>query len=154
MSMQEPQQYQQAGRWPEQSDDSYQVGYPGSGGYDADQRQRAAANAYQDQEQKIYPQESADTFRRGLKIICILAIVFSSIGFLFATLGIVASTVVLGFADGSSALLGAGALGLFCAVVTLLLLVAIFIAAIVVLAINSRRSKHKRKRYTHLQRPA
>ncbi len=127
MRMQEPEQWQQSGQeWQtsqEYSGDS--INY--SGGYES--------------EQKIYPQE--ERWLNGTAL-GIFAIILSSIGFFLTVAGIVASAIVLQFANGRQAVLVGGVIGLLSSIGAMLMCVAIFVIAVVVLALRARRI-HRRK---------
>ena len=127
MHMQEPEQWQQSGQeWQtsqEYSGDS--INY--SGGYES--------------EQKIYPQE--ERWLNGTAL-GIFAIILSSIGFFLTVAGIVASAIVLQFANGRQAVLVGGVIGLLSSIGAMLMCVAIFVIAVVVLALRARRI-HRRK---------
>ncbi|HET8840087.1 MAG TPA: hypothetical protein VFN35_01410 [Ktedonobacteraceae bacterium] len=127
MRMQEPEQ------WPlseatETIDQEY-------GGYRAETRQYA-------QEQKIYPQEKS---KPRVSAFGILAIIFSSIGFGPAIVGIVGSALVLGNSDGSQRILAGGLLGLIGSIVALLLFVTIFVLSII--SVATSRARYRRSRF-------
>jgi len=122
--MQEPEQWQQSGQeWQtsqEYSGDS--INY--SGGYESEQKQ------------KIYPQE--ERWLNGTAL-GIFAIILSSIGFFLTVAGIVASAIVLKFANGRQAVLVGGVIGLLSSIGAMLICVAIFVIAVVTLALRTRR---------------
>jgi len=122
--MQEPEQWQQSGQeWQtsqEYSGDS--INY--SGGYESEQKQ------------KIYPQE--ERWLNGTAL-GIFAIILSSIGFFLTVAGIVASAIVLQFANGRQAVLVGGVIGLLSSIGAMLMCVAIFVIAVVTLALRTRR---------------
>jgi hypothetical protein len=121
MRMQEPEQWQSSQEYSEgYSADS--VNY--STGYESDQ------------EQKIYPQKSRWLDGTALAI---FAIIFSSIGFFLTVAGIVASAIVLQFGHAQQAVLAGGIIGLLSSIGVLLMCVAIFVIAVVTLALRSRR---------------
>lgn len=93
------------------------------------------------QEQKIYPQE---TFGSRVSVLSILAIVFSSIGFGPAIVGIVGSGLVLSHRDGSPYLLTGGILGLVGSIIALLLFVTIFVLSVVSAARSAARYQRTR----------
>jgi hypothetical protein len=95
------------------------------------------------QEQKIYPQETRQS--RG-SVLGILTIVFSSIGFGPAIVGIVGSALVLSNRDGSLYLLTGGILGLVASIGALLLFVAIFVLSVISTARRAARSRQPRFR--------
>ena len=115
MQMQEPEQGQQ---WETSQEYSgYRVNYPGR--YE------------QDQQQKIYPQEERSL---GATVLGILAIIFSSIAFAFAVVGIVGSAIVLKYAHGQVEILTGGGLGLASSIIVLLTSIASFVIAVIALA--------------------
>ena len=124
MRMQEPEQWQQSGQeWQtsqEYSGDS--INY--SGGYESEQKQ------------KIYPQE--ERWLNGTAL-GIFAIILSSIDFFLTVAGIVASAIVLQFANGRQAVLVGGVIGLLSSIGAMLMCVAIFVIAVVTLALRTRR---------------
>jgi hypothetical protein len=95
------------------------------------------------QEQKISPQE---TPRSRVSVLGILTIVFSSIGFGPAIVGIVGSALVLSNRDGSPYLLTGGILGLVGSIVALLLFVTIFVLSLIAAARSAARSRRSRFR--------
>jgi hypothetical protein len=117
--MQEPEQWQQPGQeWQtsqEYSGDS--INY--SGGYESERWLNGTA-------------------------LGIFAIILSSIGFFLTVAGIVASAIVLQFANGRQAVLVGGVIGLLSSIGAMLICVAIFVIAVVVLALRARRI-HRRK---------
>ena len=124
MRMQEPEQWQKTGQeW--QADQEY-------GEYRADY-----AGKYEpEQQQKIYPQE--ERWLNGTAL-GIFAIILSSIGFFLTVAGIVASAIVLQYADGQQAVLVGGLIGLLSSIGSMLMCVAIFVVSVVVLALRTRR---------------
>ena len=94
-----------------------------------------AETKYDEQEQKIYPQQ-----RHG-NVLGTLAIVFSSLGFGPAILGIIASGMVLKIADKSSYLLTSGILGLIGSILALLLFVTVFVLSVVSAARRDARNR-------------
>jgi uncharacterized membrane protein len=123
MQMQEPEQWQQSRpEW--QTSQEYsesQAGY-----LRADEPQ---------QQQKIYPQmeQSLD------KVFWIITIPLASIGFFFTIAGIVASAIVLKYANGQGQLLAGGVIGLISSIMALLVCIAIFVIAVIALAIRIKR---------------
>ena|SRR5579883_2596370 len=117
MSMQEFEQEEQ-----EKSEQgAYQVGYMGS---------------YEAERQKIHPVEGQG---QGIAL-HIVAIVLSSLGFVFSILGVIGSALVLQAAQSGEnfeahpPLLAGGVLGLIGSLLTMLIFIAIFVVAIVLLA--------------------
>ena len=120
MSMQEFEQEEQ-----EKSEQSaYQANYMGS---------------YEAERQKIHPGEAQ---RQGIAL-HIVAIVLSSIGFVFSILGVVGAAIVLqtaqigGNAEAHPALIVGGVLGLVGSILAMLVFIAIFVVAVVLLARRS-----------------
>ncbi len=136
MRMQEPEQWQQTG----QEHSTFDTGYQGR--YEPAQRQEpievVAGDDYQ--EQKIYPQEELSW--RG-KALGIMMIILSSIGFFPSVAGIVASALVLKYANGQEVLLVAGVLGLVSAILVMLVCIAIFVIAVVALALQKGRVRRR-----------
>ena len=125
MQMQEPEQWQQSeSEWQaNQEYGEYRAGY-------------SSENELK-QQQKIYPQ-----IEPGLqKAFGIITVVLSSIGFFFTTAGIVASAIVLKFANGQGELLAGGIIGLISSIMALLVCVAIFVMAVVALALRIKRGR-------------
>jgi hypothetical protein len=123
MRMQEPEQWQPGQEYTER--------------YKADSVQYS--EEYEsEQEQKIYPQKSRWLDGTALAI---FAIIFSSIGFFFTVAGIVASTIVLQFGHEQQAVLAGGIIGLLSSIGAMLMCVAIFVFAVVTLALRSRRAR-------------
>ncbi|HYK84047.1 MAG TPA: hypothetical protein VEV19_01695 [Ktedonobacteraceae bacterium] len=127
MRMQEPEQWQSF-ETPGTIDQEY-------GAYRAETEQNA-------QEQKVYPQETRES---RVSVLNVLAIVFSSIGFGPAIIGIVGSAIVLQYSEGSQHLLTGGILGLVGSIVALLLFVTIFVLSIVAAA--RRAARYRRLRF-------
>src|SRR5258708_2021745 len=136
MHMQEPEQRQQ---W--QQPGEYNADYPGS--YASEQQEYIEVVAGDDsqQQQKIYPQQGSSA--RG-KALGIIAIILSSLGFFISVAGIVISALVLKFAHGQEERLTGGVAGLVGSIVVMLVCIAIFVTAVVVLALRGRR----RRRWT------
>jgi hypothetical protein len=130
MRMQEPEQWQQ----PEQQ---RQTSQEYSEGYSADSV-HYAVEYESEQEQKIYPQKSRWLDGTALAI---FAIIFSSIGFFLSVAGIVASAIVLQFGHAQKAVLAGGIIGLLSSIGAMLLCVAIFVFAVVTLALRARRAR-------------
>ncbi len=124
MRMQEPEQWQPPGQqW--QASQEYsenRTDYPG--GYESEQQQ------------KIYPQQERWLDGTALSI---FAIIMSSIGFFLTVAGIVGSAIVLKYANGQREILAGGVIGLVSSVLVLLVCVAIFVIAVIALAIRTRR---------------
>ena len=136
MRMQEPEQWEQ----PEQQ---LQSGQEYSDGYSANQAEYS--EAYEtEQEQKIYPQTSRWLDGTALAI---FAIIFSSIGFFLTVTGIVASAIVLQYGHTQEAVLAGGIIGLLSSIGAMLMCIAIFVFAVVTLALRARR--HHRTRINH-----
>ena len=132
MRMQEPEQWQQPVQQPQTSQE-YSEGYSAdsvhySTGYESEQ------------EQKIYPQKSRWLDGTALAI---FAIIFSSIGFFLTVAGIVASAIVLQFGHTQQAVLAGGIIGLLSSIGAMLMCVAIFVIAVVTLALRSRRVRRR-----------
>ena len=128
MRMQVPEQWQQ----PEQQ---WQSSQEYSEGYKADSVQYS--EEYEpEQEQKIYPLKSRWLDGTALAI---FAIIFSSIGFFLTVAGIIASAIVLQYGDAQQAVLAGGIIGLLSSIGAMLMCLAIFVFAVVTLALRSRR---------------
>ena len=130
MQMQEPEQWQQSGQeWKASQEGSeYRAGYTENAQY--------AGGFESEQQQKIYPQE--ERWLNGTAF-SIFAIILSSIGFFLAVAGIVGSSIVLEYVNGQQAILAGGVIGLVSSIVVLLVCVAIFVIAVVALAIRTGR---------------
>ena len=128
MRMQEPEQRQQP-------DKQWQSSQEYSDGYNTDSVGYSEDNA-SEQEQKIYPQKSRWLDGTALAI---FAIIFSSIGFFLTVAGIVASAIVLQFGHAQQAVLAGGIIGLLSSIGAMLMCIAIFVFAVVTLALRSRR---------------
>ncbi len=123
MRMQEPEQWQ--------SSQEYSEGYSGD---TVDNTE-----AYEsEQEQKIYPQTSR--WLNGTAL-AIFAIIFSSIGFFLTVTGIVASAIVLQYGNAQQAVLAGGIIGLLSSIGAMLMCIAIFVFAVVTLALRARRMR-------------
>ncbi len=136
MRMQEPEQWQQS----RQEAGTFDTGYQGK--YEPAQQQESIEGIAGDdyQEQKIYPQDQLSW--RG-KAFGIMMIILSSIGFFPAVAGIVASGLVLKYANGQQVLLAAGVLGLVSTILVMLVCIAIFVIAVVALAIRVSSERKK-----------
>jgi hypothetical protein len=135
MRMQEPEQWQQSG----QEHSTFDTGYQGK--YEPAQQEPIEAVAGNDyQEQKIYPQEGLSW--RG-KAFGIMMIILSSIGFFPSVAGIVASALVLKYANGQEVLQVAGVLGLVSAILVMLVCVTIFVIAVVALALRASSARRR-----------
>jgi len=94
-----------------------------------------------EQAQKIQPQEER---RLGGKILAILAIVLSSVGFFFTVAGIVASALVLHYASlAQGEVQQGGQIGLASSIIAMLAFTAIFVIAVVTLARRSGRIRRQ-----------
>jgi hypothetical protein len=125
MRMQEPEQWQ--------SSEEYSQGYNADSGH--------YSEGYEsEQEQKIYPQKSRWLDGTALAI---FAIIFSSIGFFLTVAGIVASAIVLQFGHAQQAVLAGGIIGLLSSIGAMLICVAIFVFAVVTLALRSRKVRRR-----------
>ena len=120
MHMQEPEQQPSGQEW--QANQQY-------GEYRADNPGRYEP----EQQQKIYPQEEPKPNRTAFAL-GILAILLSSIGFFLTVAGIVASAIVLKYANGQPGVLAGGVIGLLSSIGVLFVCVASFVIAVVVLA--------------------
>ena len=127
--MQEPEQGQQ-------SEQEWQV----SQGYSGDST-HYSEDYESEQKQKIYPQE--ERWLNGTTL-GIFAIILSSIGFFLTVAGIVASAIVLQFANGRQVVLVGGVIGLLSSIGAMLMCVAIFVISVVVLALRARRVRRRR----------
>jgi hypothetical protein len=129
MRMQEPEQWQQSGQQSQTNQEygEYRADYPGK--YDSEQQQ------------KIFPQEEQ---RLSVTFLGIFAIILSSIGFFLTVAGIVASAIVLKFANGQQAVLAGGVIGLLSSIGAMLICIAIFVVSVVVLALRARRVRSRR----------
>jgi len=129
MRMQDPEQWQQSGQeW--QSNQQY-------GEYHADY---AEGYEPEQQQQKIYPPEEQ---RLNSVALGIFAIILSSIGFFLTVAGIVASAIVLKYANGEQAVLVGGIIGLLSSIGAMLICIAIFVFSVVVLALRTRRVRRR-----------
>src|SRR6266487_5256758 len=118
-----------------QEPEQWQTGQEYSQGYNADSVQYS--EEYEsEQEQKIYPQKSRWLDGTALAI---FAIIFSSIGFFLTVAGIVASAIVLQFGYRQQAVLAGGIIGLLSSIGAMLMCLAIFVIAVVTLALRTRR---------------
>ncbi len=128
MRMQEPEQWQQSGQeWQaNQEYGEYRADYPGK--YEPEQQQ------------KIYPQAEQ---RLNVTFLGIFAIILSSVGFFLTVAGIVASAIVLKYANGQQAFLAGGVIGLLSSIGAMLMCVAIFVVSVVVLALRARRVRSR-----------
>ena len=126
MRMQEPEQWQPSGQ-------EWQT----SQGY-GEQRADYPGRYEPEQQQKIYPQGERSLHGNALWII---VMVLSSIGFALTVAGIVASAIVLKYANGQQMLLAGGVIGLISSIVVMLVCVAIFVITIVTLAVRIRAGR-------------
>ena len=123
MRMQEPEQWQ--------SSQEYSQGYSADSGHYSEEYDS-------EQEQKIYPQKSRWLDGTALAI---FALIFSSIGFFLTVAGIVASSIVLQFGHAQQAILAGGLIGLLSSIGAMLMCIAIFVFAVVTLALRARRTR-------------
>lgn len=128
MRMQEPEQWQ-----------SFEATGPTSQEYGA-YRVEMEPNA---QAQKISSQQTPGS---RSSVLGILTIVFSSVGFGPAIVGIVGSALVLSHLDGSPYLLTGGILGLVGSIIALLLFVTIFVLSVISAARSGARFRRTRFR--------
>jgi len=129
MRMQEPEQRQQ-------SEQEWQP----SQGYSGDSI-HYSEDYESEQKQKIYPQEQRWLNGTALGI---FAIILSSIGFFLTVAGIVASAIVLQFANGRQVVLVGGVIGLLSSIGAMLICVAIFVISVVILALRARRVRRRK----------
>ena len=131
MRMQEPEQWQQPEQQ-RQSSQEYSKGYSADSDYSEEYES--------EQEQKIYPQNSRWLDGTALAI---FAIIFSSIGFFLTVAGIVASAIVLQSGHVQEAVLAGGIIGLLSSIGAMLMCIAIFVFAVVTLALRARRVRRR-----------
>ena len=131
MRMQEPEQWQQPEQQ-RQSSQEYSKGYSADSDYSEEYES--------EQEQKIYPQNSRWLDGTALAI---FAIIFSSIGFFLTVAGIVASAIVLQFGHAQEAVLAGGIIELSSSIGAMLMCIAIFVFAVVTLALRARRVRRR-----------
>ncbi|MFL5627371.1 MAG: hypothetical protein ACJ788_17485 [Ktedonobacteraceae bacterium] len=138
MRMEEPEQRQRLGQEWQASQEfgEYSAEYPGRD--ESEQQEYIEVVARDDSQQKIYPQRAWSP--RG-KMPGILAIVLSSIGFFIAVGGIVVSAIVLKYAHGQQEWLAGGVIGLVGSIVVMLVCIAIFVTAVVMLSLRGRRGR-------------
>ena len=129
MRMQEPEQGQQS-----RQEGQISQGYSGDSIHYSEDYES-------EQKQKIYPQE--ERWLNGTAL-GIFAIILSSIGFFLTVAGIVASAIVLQFANGRQVILVGGVIGLLSSIGAMLMCVAIFVIAVVVLALRARRVRRRK----------
>jgi hypothetical protein len=127
MRMQEPEEWRSSG----QSEQEWQAGL-GYSGY------RAGSGRYEREQQKIYPQAEQEPSGR---VPAIVTFILSAIGLLPAIVGIVASGIVLYYADGQHFMLVGGIMGLIGSILTLLVMIALFVINIVALALSELRRR-------------
>ena len=132
MRMQEPEQW-------EQPDQQLHADHEYNGGYSANQVNYTEEYATE-QEQKIYPQTSRWLDGTALAI---FAIIFSSIGFFLTVAGVVASAIVLQYGHSQQAVLVGGIIGLLSSIGAMLVCIAIFVFAVVTLALRARRVRRR-----------
>jgi len=132
MRMHEPEQWQQ--------DSTFGTDYQGE--YEPAQQPEpievVAGDNYQ--EQKIYPPAQLSWPGKALGII---VIILSAIGFFPSVAGIVASGLVLKYANGQEVLLAAGVLGLISTILVMLVCIAIFVIAVVALALRVSSARRR-----------
>lgn len=120
MRMQEPEQWRPSGQeW--QSGQEY-----------GEYRAQYAERDEPEQQQKLDP--LAERRLRGRALALLAIIILSSIGFFLTVAGIIASAIVLQFANGQQALLAGGVIGLVGSIGALLMCVAIFVISVVAVA--------------------
>jgi hypothetical protein len=129
MRMQEPEQ------WPPPSQE-WQTNQE-YGQYRTDYTERYEP---EQEQQKIYPPEEQ---RLNSVALGIFAIILSSIGFFLTVAGIVASAIVLKYANGEQAVLVGGIIGLLSSIGVMLICIAIFVFSVVVLALRTRRVRRR-----------
>ena len=132
MRMQEPEQWQQP-------EEQWQPGQNYGEGYKGDNVQYSE-DYESEQEQKIYPQKSRWLDGTALAI---FAIIFSSISFFLTVAGIVASAIVLQYGHPQQAVLAGGIIGLLSSIGAMLMCIAIFVFAVITLALRSRRYRSR-----------
>src|SRR5215831_8853845 len=132
MHMQEPEQC-------EQPDQQLHPDHEYNNGYSANQVNYTEEYATE-QEQKIYPQTSRWLDGTALAI---FAIIFSSIGFFLTVAGGVASAFVLKYGHELQAVLVGGIIGLLSSIGAMLVCIAIFVFAVVTLALRARRVRRR-----------
>jgi hypothetical protein len=125
MRMQEPEQWQ--------TSEEYSQGYSADSGHYSEEYES-------EQEQKIYPQKSRWLDGTALAI---FSIIFSSIGFFFTVAGIVASAIVMQFGHTQQTVLAGGVIGLLSSIGAMLMCIAIFVFAVVTLALRARRVRRR-----------
>lgn len=137
MRMQEPEQERQSGQeW--QASQEYS-------GYRADYSE----NYEPEQQQKIYPAEERRLYGKAFWI---FSVVLSSIGFFLTVAGIVASAIVLKYANGHAELLAGGVIGLLSSIGAMLICIAIFVIAVIALALAAQRGRRRRWTGTSMSR--
>ncbi len=142
MRMQEPEQWQQS-RQTRQEHSAFGAEYVGR---DEPEQQQGSSEVRAGENypgQKIYPQEELSLRSKALGII---AIILSSIGFFLTVAGFVLSSIVLNYANGREDRLAEGMIGLVSSIVVMLVCVAIFIIAVVALAIRANRARRWTRR--------
>lgn len=136
MRMEEPQQSQSSAQeWQKQS-----TGYTGyTGEYEPERPESidiGAGGNYQ--AQKISPPEEFSTLS---KILCIFAIILSSIGFSLMVVGIVGAGITLREAHGLPPLAVGGIFGLVSSILGMLIFITFFVTSIVVLSVRTYRAR-------------
>ncbi len=124
MQMQEPEQWQQS-RQEEHASQQY------------NEYSENYTDKYEpEQQQKVYPRREQMLPGTVLRII---AIILSSLGFFLSLAGIIVSAIVLKYAHGHEGWLAGGVVGLVASILVLIICVAIFVIAVVTLALRMRR---------------
>ena len=118
-----------------QEPEQWQTSQEYSKGYSADSV-HSLGEYESEQEQKIYLQKPR--WLNGTAL-AIFALIFSSIGFFLTVTGIVASAIVLQFGHAQQAILVGGLIGLLSSIGAMLMCIAIFVFAVVTLALRARR---------------
>jgi len=96
-----------------------------------------------EQAQKIHPQKES---RLHGRILAIFAVILSSLGFFFTVAGIVASALVLQGANGNQTeVLAGGGIALASSILGMLVFVAIFVIAVVTMAVSKVKTILGRK---------
>jgi uncharacterized iron-regulated membrane protein len=91
-----------------------------------------------DQQQKIYPTEQRHLSSKALWAI---AIVLTSTGFFLTVAGIVGSAIVLQYANGHAEVVAGGLIGLLSSIGAMLVCIAIFVMAVVTLALAAQKRR-------------
>jgi uncharacterized iron-regulated membrane protein len=91
-----------------------------------------------ERQQKIYPAEQRHLSSKALWVV---AIVLSSTGFFLTVAGIVGSAIVLQYANGRAEVVVGGLIGLLSSIGAMLVCIAIFVMAVVTLALATQRKR-------------